>query len=190
MFHFHPWLDLPIAVAMTMGMLLHIQQWIKRPEPEVTVDLRQRLPRARWRILGFFVALCLIGWLANLAVWAIVGFVFLCSFIVTILLTPEQGVSFAGSYVYLLREWAFGFPLFILHTGKESTGPSTSQQRLAHVLGRTGVVVSPLRPCGDVEINDQLYQATSEDGLFVDTGTRVLISGTRNGQLLTRSAPE
>ena len=47
--------------------------------------------------------------------------------------------------------------------------------KLAALLGRQGVALTPLRPAGTVEIGDQPVDVVS-DGQYVETGTRVQVA--------------
>jgi membrane-bound serine protease (ClpP class) len=61
------------------------------------------------------------------------------------------------------------------------------RERLASeaLVGRTGIVVTPLRPAGRVDVNRRVYEATSESG-FIDAGAQVEVLGRSSFALVVR----
>lgn len=59
----------------------------------------------------------------------------------------------------------------------------SSSAGLAALVGCEATVSATLRPSGKVEIDGQYYDAVAEDGMFVDKGTRVVVSREASGNL-------
>lgn len=55
------------------------------------------------------------------------------------------------------------------------------------MVGSTGTAVSILRPSGKIEIDNDLFDAIAETG-FIEKGTKVLVIGVSNTQLIVRMA--
>jgi len=51
------------------------------------------------------------------------------------------------------------------------------------LIGKTGTTITNLRPSGKIEIEGEIYNASSEIG-FIDKGTKVKVIGNRTGQLI------
>ena len=98
------------------------------------------------------------------------------------LVNVRSGGMFLLLSAKLIREWAFRFPNRVLH-------PPQNGQDIQFAVsttefeGHTGVTVSPLRPCGEIELDNQKHSAISDNGRVIEIGTHVVVTGKRNGQL-------
>jgi hypothetical protein len=183
---FNPTLDLSMVLFTVIAFLLHFQVWAKKGIADSNVDLMSRLPAARLRVVVLFFIIVLSCWALNFSVWAIY----------TVFLIVGWFIGFVGGgdsgnpgllfffIAYAIREWAFDFPELILTPGKFDAAVTRRKDEPCEQLGTLGVVVSPLRPSGEVELNGIAVSVVSEDGSYVDTGTNVVVTGTRNGRLL------
>ena len=77
---FSPAIDISLTIVVLLGFLLNFHFWVRASanDPDSVIDLKSRLPRANIHIVLFCVAILLICWMANLAVWSI----FVCMFVV------------------------------------------------------------------------------------------------------------
>ena len=84
--------------------------------------------------------------------------------------------------VTLIREWAFGFPQLILHPPQNNDTKMVSMPK-SEYDGQIAITISPLRPCGEIRINDKKISAISDDGRLIDKDEEVVVVGKRNGQV-------
>ena len=181
-FVFSPQIDLPL-IAVSLGLfLLHSQLWAHREQANCDVDLLARLPSARFRIISVFACILFVCWLANLAVWTLFALLLAIGIAGAVVLNASSG----GGEIMLLfaaaaiREWAFGFPQLILQPpNNQHNGAATPDESL---LGKSGITVSPIRPMGDVRIDEIIVSASSSDGSLIDAGTEVTVTEYRNGR--------
>ena len=66
-------------------------------------------------------------------------------------------------------------------------GSDVSSETLHHLIGRTGVAVSMLRPAGVIEIDDERIDVIT-DGEFVEPGTKVVVAEVEGNRALVRPA--
>ena len=73
---------------------------------------------------------------------------------------------------------------------REELQQQREEQRLAlaRLMGKIGVVATPLRPTGKVALHGTTYDATSEGG-FIDRGEEVEVVGGRGTVLVVRARP-
>ena len=71
---------------------------------------------------------------------------------------------------------------------KDAQHPDSDQARkaLSPFIGREGVVATPLRPAGQIEIDGRRVSAAS-GGEFLEKGTRIRVTGTEGDHVLVRS---
>lgn len=186
--HFAFEIDLPLAAATLVGFILHFNYWARSKTADTSLDLTARLPAARLRVIGFFAALVFFCWITNIAVWAVFGFLLALGIAISILAGGEGDASgmflmFAG---YAIREWAFGFPQLILHPPQFAERDSKDAQELNSLAGMRGTTVSPLRPCGEAELDGRVVPVMSDNGQLMDEGTNVIVTGKRNGIFCVR----
>ena len=94
--------------------------------------------------------------------------------------------SVIGFYSFLFR-WILGFPPEELWISpmKEYKHPDTQP---AHLIGKSGFTQSPLRPVGNVCIDNQKYEAVSDSG-FIEKDTPVSVIAVKNNTLIVRIDP-
>lgn len=117
---FFPFVDIPLVAITVAAYLRHINRWAYRTDIETSLDLPSGLPKARRRIVFLFVGLGVLCWLLDFAVWSL----YACILLIDLLLAAisngggPAGLSFI---VYIVREWAFGFPKHRRHRGDQFT---------------------------------------------------------------------
>jgi membrane protein implicated in regulation of membrane protease activity len=184
---FAPWIDLPLSVITLFAFLLHFNSWAHSKPADVTVDLKARLPKARFRVVSLVLASVLLCWCVNLSVWSLYALLVVFGLAISLVLSSGNGEG-SGLLVllvaYAIREWAFGFPHLVLHPPSESSmeGIQTNED----LIGESGIVESPLRPFGDATIAGRTISVVSENGQLVEAGTTVVVCGTQNGKVLVR----
>ncbi|HVX61639.1 MAG TPA: NfeD family protein, partial [Pirellulales bacterium] len=95
---------------------------------------------------------------------------------------PDGGAVGLWAAAQLIREWSFGFPHLILHPPGPSVDSARLDQRAGELLGKTGTVLSSLRPMGDADIEGVKMAVSSADGQWIETGTEVTVTAYRNGR--------
>ncbi len=188
-FSFTPKIDLPLALVSLIGFLVNYQLWAKSGDPELNVDLISRLPQARIRIVFFFAGLLLVCWLVNLGLWTILAALVLLGLFFSLFI----GNSMAPEFMFVatagvLREWSFGFPTLILTPSPQSDTHSSKLK--SELIGVVGITTSPLRPSGDIKIDEQELLAISDDGRLIEVGTQIVVTGIRNGRASVRIADD
>jgi membrane-bound ClpP family serine protease len=114
--------------------------------------------------------------------------VFSAFFVTLIVLASVSGGNVAANGIMafsftIVREWAFGFPELILHPPVLEIKKDNTD-----LIGQRGRVVAPLRPCGEVIIEDTVITVVSEEGILIDKGAIVVITGRRNDRYCVRVA--
>ena len=189
--HFIAKIDLPLAVATVLGLILHFNAWARTEDVDTNVDLSTRLPAARIRVVCLFAAIVGLCWVADLAVWAVLAVPLVIGVAIAVFLggPPDGSGIFLLFAAWAIREWAFGFPQIVLHpprrTRRTTHGPSPGDDD--PLIGETGLVASPLRPCGRIECAGAVRPARAEDGRYVDAGTKIVVTGLENGTFLVRT---
>ncbi len=72
---------------------------------------------------------------------------------------------------------------------KKIEGDSSDVPSLTHLVGRSGVVVKPLRPSGIAEVDGEPYDVVSE-GQFIDQGTAVVVIRINTNSLVVEKVQE
>ena len=185
---FAPLIDIPLAIAVAIGFVVHFNGWATSTEPDTTVDLVSRLPVARMRAVALTSAVLGLCWLTDLAFWLILVALFGVG-IAVVLVTgagPIEGDVMVLFVACAIREWSFGFPQWILEPPPEQSTKETDTMPPHPLMGCHGTTKSPLRPSGDVEFDDSVESVVSEDGCLIDAGVEVVVTGFRNGRLCVR----
>lgn len=86
--------------------------------------------------------------------------------------------------IYVVKQFVLGFPdrdvLFLAPPSSRMT----PTEELSPLNACVGTVVGTLRPCGTVMIGKTVYSATSADGQYVDSGTSIRVTGSRDTMLV------
>ncbi len=148
-------------------------------------DVSHRWPAARRRIILLFMFVTAGCWLFDVPAWLVVTFLGLAGVVASAVSDFDQAIVLVP---WLIREWAFGFPHLILQPSASTTGDSQRDRhsRATELLGMRGTVVSSLRPCGQVQLDDRRVQAVSESGRFIDQGTLVIVCGLKGEEICVR----
>ena len=178
-------IDVPLVVVVTLAFLINFQFWAKKQDAETDVNLKEKLPSARLRLICFFLALLAFCWYSKLAFSAILGLLFLVGFVAAVILRSEDGFAVVVAAAYVIREWSFGFPQMKLHPLDESS-IKEKEKVPDSMVGTCGVTLSQLRPSGEAEFNGQTHRVKSDDGALIETGTRVVVVDRRNGVLCVK----
>jgi hypothetical protein len=186
--HFIAIVDLPLALATVLAFILHFNAWARVNNTDTSVDLSTRLPAARIRVVCLFAVIVGLCWTADLAVWAVFAFLLAIGAVIALLTASQGGEFLLVIAAYLIREWAFGFPQLVLHPPRQSRGAicSTPPGDDSPLIGRSGLVAAPLRPCGKIECDGAVWPAKADDGRYVDPGTKVVVTGLQNGTFVVR----
>lgn len=93
-----------------------------------------------------------------------------------------------GSLIFILifsKKIVFSAPNSIALSTIEDkeAGYVATDLKLEQLKGKTGIAITNLRPSGKVEIENEIYNATSEIG-FIEKGTKIKVIGNRTGQLI------
>lgn len=176
MFSFSPFIDLSVAFIALAAFLANFKSFAYSKDVDTSVDLAAILPRANFRISALFVTLVAICWLANIGLWVVLILIFFIGLIPTIMIADQgDGAVILFTVAAFFREWAFGFPTFVLR-------PKPVSQTSNHeIIGKIGIVSSPLKPSGQITIGDNQMQAVSDGGEYIDTGLQISVTGIRNG---------
>lgn len=181
---FSAWVDGPLGLVVAMAAVIHCRRWAASAKRECNVDLMARLPRAQLSVVAVVVGILVLCWWANIALWAL-GLAGLgVGLIAGVLLVGASDVPLFvyAPILFFIREWAFGFPLLVLHPVTESNLETKSSKQ----LGVRGKVVAPLRPLGTAELNGEIVQVEAEGGVYVDSGVDVVVCGWGNGVVRVR----
>ena len=184
---FKPWIDLPLSALTLLAFLLHFNSWAHSKRAEVTVDLKARLPKARFRVVSLVLASVLLCWGVNLSVWAVYALLVVFGLAISMIAGGGDGGG-SGLLVllvaYAIREWSFGFPHLVLNPPSDSS--TEGKQTREELIGESGIVESTLRPFGDATIAGRLLSVVSENGQLIESGTAIVVCGTKNGKILVR----
>lgn len=184
-FPFIPLVDIPLSIGALAIFLFYYRLWSKSTAKKLEVDLQARLPQAMFRTTVFFIGLLTICWLSNFGVWAFLVLALVLGLIGTFLIGaagPFDSAIFIGVFAVALREWSFGFPSLVLDIPSKKTNPAPAT-RSHELTGTTGITVGPLKPAGYARINDTEMPVVTDNGLMVDNGVEVVVTGFRNGSL-------
>lgn len=182
---FAPGWDLPLLGILLVWFLWHCRRWSTSVCLENGVEVSHRWPAARRRIVLLFMVVTGACWLFDLPAWLVVTLLGLAGVIGSVVSDFDHALVLVP---WLIREWAFGFPHLILQPSVGSTDNShvDRQSQATELFGARGTVVSPLRPCGQVQLDDQRVQAVSESGQFIDQGTLVIVCGLKGEEICVR----
>lgn len=153
-------IDIP-AVLVTLGLFLaNFEWWARKGEVDSDVDLMERLPKARFRVVALFSLVLLLCWLTSVSfLWvAVLGIAAGMGVSLAFGGQGELGCAVVAAVGYLIREWSFGFPELILQPPKH-----TASERELPAIGSEGIALSPLRPCGEVEIGGEFRSGLTTD---------------------------
>ena len=64
-------------------------------------------------------------------------------------------------------------------------GYNVKDETLGELIGKKGMTLTPLRPSGNVEIDQVKYDAITE-GDFIETGRKVIVSLARTNHLVVK----
>jgi membrane-bound serine protease (ClpP class) len=78
---------------------------------------------------------------------------------------------------------------YLRDTLQDAKSPQNDEATTSALVGQIGQVVSPLRPVGRIVVDHAEHDAVS-DGELLPAGTKVVVIGTRPGELVVRRAPE
>lgn len=190
---FTPFIDLPLVALFALAFICYINEWAHRHDQGSRLSVTARLPVARLRIAQLFAGVLLLCWSLNLAVWFVCALLLGFGFAVAVVLsmtTESVGHFLSWGTVYLIREWAFGFPELVLQPPIRDSGSTTHSGNLTALVGKVGVTTSPLRPIGDAEFEGVKHSVVSEDQEWVDAGLFVKAVCIRNGLLCVVPIPE
>lgn len=181
---FAPLIDVPLVVFTAAACVWHFGRWAVSNDVDPNMNLVARLPIARLRAIALFVAILLLCWLLNLAVWSLFALLLGVGIAIAFLVggAPDGGAVGLWAAAQLIREWSFGFPHLILHPPGPSVDSARLDQRAGELLGKTGTVLSSLRPMGDADIEGVKMAVSSADGQWIETGTEVTVTAYRNGR--------
>lgn len=175
-------LDVPLIAAVAIGAIWNFNLWVRKQDPEQFDGLAVRLPSARVRLIAMSALILLVCWLANVAVWPLFVAALAVGCLLLVLVGNEEGGAMSLISVgWLVREWCFGFPHFILHPPVAPENASAKATEMSGFVGKTGITMTPLNPTGDVEIDGMKIAVSSADGRFVESGAEVVVTSFRNG---------
>lgn len=178
--HFSPWIDIPIAIALYVAVVVGFLAWVHKSSQTSVARNEETRDRLVFRLGVIFVTIGLICYLLDIAFWLVVCVIF-------ILLLSLFAEGFLGilaipivALAMFTKEYVLGFPELILSPRESTDGPAD----LNCLIGNTGSTVTSLRPQGEIEINGQRYIAESESGDLIDRETPVTIVGVKKQLLL------
>lgn len=186
-FQFSLIFDLPLTVLVLLCFLANAWIWAKSDDPEKPGDIEARLPKAIIRYSLFFLGLLAFCWYVNLGVWPI----FLTLLVIGLFFSAIAGNSLAPEFMFIatagvLREWAFGFPHLILTPNTQSHPSKSNESQVNDLVGARAVTISPLRPAGEIRVNDEEFAAISDDGTLIEKGSEVVIVAIQNSRARVR----
>ena len=176
MFKFNILVDLPFALVILGAFLVNFRSFAYSKNVDTSVDLIAALPRANFRAIACVVLWVAACWWVNVSVWLVLAIIFFVGFVPALAIADSHsdGVLFLAPFAFL-RECAFGFPTLVLRPKPER------QLAKNELVGKTGKVSSALKPSGRIKIDDQELHAVSEGGEFIESGSTISITGTKNG---------
>jgi membrane-bound ClpP family serine protease len=184
-FAFAPLIDVPLTAIILAAFLWHLNQWAICKDAEGDMNLAPKLPTARFRIILFFTLTLMLCWSIDVAMWAVFAVLIGIGLIVSVAMDASVEGVLVGPLTALsiLREWAFGFPQFILQPPAEQVADSSQYKRSEELVGKTGVTTTTLRPTGEALVDGDKFAVVAEGGGWIDAGTTVEILAYRNGML-------
>lgn len=184
---FSPLIDIPmVSVTLTL-MVWHFKRWAHERDAETNVDLVSRLPMARVRVVVLFVGFLVLCWLTNFAAWFVFAVLIGVGLALAILMdgSMEAGGFGFWAVAWAIREWSFGFPTLILHPARDRAATS-SLVVSHHLVGKLGTTTSPLRPVGEANFDGETLSVASDDGSFIESGSRVIVTSFKSGRPCVR----
>jgi membrane-bound serine protease (ClpP class) len=95
----------------------------------------------------------------------------------------------AGLAFSLWSRTPLGRRFFLMPPAPEEIEVSHADHHLACLVGQSGRTLTPLRPCGHVEINGQRANALAEEG-FLPAAVAVRVLKVRSGQVVVKGIGE
>lgn len=185
---FNPFIDLPLSFLTIVAFVLHFNTWAKNRPVDINVDLQSRLPTARVRVVGLLIAIVGVCWYTNLSVWAIYALLLILGLGISMLMGDSgDGSGLVVLFMaYLIREWAFGFPLMVLNSPQDG-GIKDLSETHANLIGMHGTALTPLRPFGEAEIDGQSISVVSETGEMIEVGAAIIVTDLKDNRICVRS---
>ena len=184
---FNPVIDLPLSLLTTLAFVLHFNTWAKNLPSDINVDLQSRLPTARVRVVVLLISIVGVCWFANLSVWAIYALLLMLGLGIAMLMGDGDGSAIVVLFIaYLIREWAFGFPLMILNSPQEG-GMKDLAETHGKLIGVHGTATTRLRPFGEASIDGQSISVVSETGELIDAGVTIIVTDVKDNRICVRS---
>ncbi len=132
---------------------------------------------------GGFIGICSIACLV-LCLWY--AFSYSVALGVTLVIIDLVALPLTAALAFSLwKRTPLGRRFFLRPPAPEEIEVSHSDHHLENLVGQVGRTLTPLRPCGHVEIHGQRVEALAEEG-FVPAGASVRALRTRSGQLVVR----
>lgn len=185
---FNPVIDLPLSFLTTLAFVLHFNSWAKNRPSDISVDLQSRLSSARIRVIVLLTAIVGVCWFTNLSVWAIYALLLILGLGIAMLMGDGgdgSGLIFVF-IAYLIREWAFGFPLMILNSPQDG-GMRDLAETHGKLIGVHGIATTHLRPYGEAEIDGQSMSVVSETGELIEAGAAIIVTDVKGNRICVRS---
>lgn len=185
---FNPLIDLPLSFLTILAFVLHFNTWAKNRPSDIHVDLQSRLKTARVRVVILLIVIVGLGWLSNLAVWTIYALLLILGLGIAMLMGDggDESALVVLFVAYLIREWAFGFPLMILNSPQDR-GLRSLADTHGNLVGVHGTALTPLRPFGEAEIDGKSISVVSEMGEMIDAGAAILVTDVKDNRVCVRS---
>ena len=185
---FNPVIDLPLSLLTTLAFVLHFNAWAKNRPSDINVDLQSRLPTARVRVVVLLISIVGVCWFANLSVWAIYALLLLLGLGIAMLMGDGgDGSGLVFIFIaFLIREWAFGFPIMILKSPQEG-GMKDLAETHGKLIGVHGTATTHLRPFGEASIDGQSISVVSETGELIEAGAAIIVTDAKGNRICVRS---
>jgi len=180
--HFNPLIDFPLILLAFVATLARTLYWVFRTDQDKVPRNEATVRRAAFRLAVVAISLGSLCYLAGIAFW------FFAIVAVVLMLSTQAGfIGIAGLpliALYLLSiEYVLGFPELFLTPRIRETESSLSTD-VHRMVGREAITKGPLRPQGNIVIDEQSFPASSASGKMIDSGVWVSVTGARNGNLL------
>lgn len=185
---FNPIIDLPLSLLTTLAFVLHFNSWAKNRPSDISVDLLSRLPAARFRVIVLLTGIVGACWFTNLSVWAIYALLFILGLGIAMLMGDGgDGSGLVFLFIaYLIREWAFGFPLMVLHSQQDG-GMKDLAKTHGNLIGERGTTITQLRPFGEALIDGQSISVVSENGELIESGSAIMVTDVKDNKICVRA---
>lgn len=172
-----------IYIVVLVGML----HWVHRTD-QVSVRKTPETTRRIWSRLAIVAGCLLLGcYFLDVAFWIVA--VLAC--VMVLLAMTGELLGIVGlpliALGYVIKEFVMGFPELVLEPAEQHPTRPGLDHKHAEFIGRCGVVVSPMRPSGEIEVDGVLLQAKSE-GKMIDKGTTVRVTRLQGGTLVVRES--